>query len=173
MSLTRRGFLSTSARAGLATLASQVLPGPGWLFRPRRALASTFVLDEVTLAAALRRMIPAGGAGDWDAVDAGALKYVKRLLSSDLDTGGVYAGGPTRADFAPLRMPSAVKREGWKLEVERLRAVYAAGLADLNDRAGGDFPSLPAEVQDAILTSLDLEGGSEFFRVLYHHTMEG
>ena len=65
-----------------------------------------------------------------------------------------------------------MKRIGWSREVRHLRKAYRRGLADLDTRAGGDFASLPAPAQDAILTELD-DRGSEFFGLLLHHTMEG
>ena len=50
--------------------------------------------------------------------------------------------------------------------------MYAQGLAKLDGMAGGNFAAAPAAVQDAVLTELD-DSGSEFFGVLYHHTLEG
>ena len=118
-------------------------------------------------------MIPADGSGDWDAVDAGALRYVETLLATDLESGsaGIYAGGPYRESFSAFQNLSAVKREGWKREIDRLRELYVSGAAELDARAGGSFATLPAELQDAILTTLDLEN-SDFFRAFYNHTME-
>src|SRR5205807_9909831 len=46
------------------------------------------------------------------------------------------------------------------------------GLRGLNARANGDFASIPAEAQDAILTELD-DQGDAFFGQLVDHTIEG
>jgi gluconate 2-dehydrogenase subunit 3-like protein len=173
--LSRRELLVRGTKLGaLGVLASGVV-GPGSWLRPGKALASSLALDEVTLVAALRRMIPKDNPGDWDAVDAGALDYIKQLLGTDLENGsvGIFAGGPLACDFPNFQTLSAVKREGWKVEIDRLRGVYQAGLQELDARSGGvGFKNLPPELQDAVLTSLDLEN-SPFFRALYDHTMEG
>jgi gluconate 2-dehydrogenase gamma chain len=128
-----------------------------------------------TLDAALARMIPAQGRGDWSAADVGAGDYIDRLLSAfDLDwsSGDIYAGGPYRPEFPEFQALSRVKHIGWEGEVERLRQLYVGGLAELDQRAGGGFAGAPAPVQDAILEQLDYEG-SAFFAALYNHTMEG
>ena len=122
-----------------------------------------------TLDAALARMIPAAGPGDWSAADLGAGDYIERLLSGD---GRIYAGGPYRAGFDEFRPLTRAKEMGWAAEIDRLRAVYAEGLAELDRRAGGSFADAPEQIQDLVLTTLDLEG-SEFFAALYDHTMEG
>ena len=125
--------------------------------------------ERETLDAALARMIPADGPGDWSAADVGAGDYIERLLSGD---GNIYAGGPTRASFGDFPPLTRVKEMGWAAEVDRLREVYADGLAELDRRAGGSFAGAPEAIQDLVLTTLDLEG-SPFFDALYEHTMEG
>lgn len=128
-----------------------------------------------TLDAALSRMIPAQGPGDWSAADVGAGNYIDRLLSAfDMapDSGDIYAGGPYRAQFADFQPLSRVKHIGWQQEVGRLRRLYVDGLAQLDQRAGGSFARAPSPAQDAILEQLDIEG-SAFFSTLYTHTMEG
>jgi gluconate 2-dehydrogenase gamma chain len=127
------------------------------------------------LDAALARLIPAQGPGDWSAADAGAADYIDRLLSAfaiEPTSGDIYAGGPYRDEFPQFQPLSRVKHIGWEDEVGRLRQTYVGGLADLDRRAGGHFASLPAAAQDAILEELDL-AGSPFFTILYNHTMEG
>ena len=125
--------------------------------------------QRATLDAALARMIPASGPGDWSAADLGAGDYVERLLSGD---GRIYAGGPYRAGFDDFRPLTRAKEMGWAEEIDRLRALYAEGLAELDRRAGGSFATAPEQIQDLVLTTLDLER-SEFFAALYDHTMEG
>jgi gluconate 2-dehydrogenase subunit 3-like protein len=120
-------------------------------------------------------MIPADGAGDWSAATIGVGDYIDRLLlgfDGDTPNGGIYAGGPYRCQFPSFQALPAAKRKGWQLEIERLRKIYREGLAALDAAAGGDFAALPEVAQDAILEGLDLQG-SELFRVLYNHTMEG
>jgi gluconate 2-dehydrogenase gamma chain len=122
-----------------------------------------------TLRAAVARMVPASGPGDWSAADAGADNYIAVLLAGPEH---IFAGGPNRAEFAGFQTLSRVKQLGWSREVERLRGVYHAGLKDLDARAAGDFAAAPAPLQDTILRALDLAGG-DFFAALYKHTMEG
>ena len=174
--LTRREFLATTAKLGAAATIGSALPLPRLSPRPVAAGSGFFsIAQRRTLDAALARMIPAAGPGDWSAVDVGAGDYIDGLLATDLVNGdtGIFAGGPFRANFADFQTLSDVKRLGWQRELERLRGLYADGLAELDRRAGGDFASLPNELlQDAALETLDLEG-SPFFAALYAHTMEG
>ena len=169
---TRRQFLTTTAKAGAGGLLLSSLPFPDLV--TRRLLAETPVdfftaAQRRTLDAALARMIPADTPGDWSAASAGAGDYIERLLAG---TDRIYAGGPFRSEFPCFRTLSRAKQLGWQKDIERLRAVYASGLADLDARAGGDFASLPELLQDVILELVDL-GGSPFFAALYAHTMEG
>jgi hypothetical protein len=131
--------------------------------------ATLSALERRTLDAALARMIPADRPGDWSAADLGAGDYIDRLLAGD---GRIYAGGPTRAAFPGFRPLPRAKEIGWAEEIDRLRRVYADGLAELDRRAGGSFADAAAPVQDLVLETLDLQG-SEFFAALYEHTMEG
>jgi hypothetical protein len=141
---------------------------PPWLLKPRGA-AALAPSAQATLKAAVARIVPASGPGDWSAADVGADNYILGLLSG---TGQIYAGGPYRSRFARFQVLSRIKQIGWSREVKRLQGVYAAGLAQLDKLAGGNFASVPAPVQDAILTELD-DSGSDFFSALYNHTLEG
>ncbi len=157
-----------AARAGALAGAIGSVP----LTVPRPSPAAGAILSPVerrTLDAALARMIPADGPGDWSAADVGAGDYIERMLSGD---GRIYAGGPARDDFADFRPLPRAKEIGWAEEIDRLRRVYADGIAELDRRAGGSFADAPEPVQDLVLRTLDLEG-SEFFAALYEHTMEG
>lgn len=122
-----------------------------------------------TLRAAVARIVPAQGPGDWSAADVGADNYIVALLSG---TGGIYAGGPYRSRFSRFQTLSRVKRVGWTREIRRLRMLYADGLAELDRLAVGDFAGTLPELQDVILTLLD-DTGSEFFTALYNHALEG
>jgi hypothetical protein len=122
-----------------------------------------------TLRAAVARIVPAQGAGDWSAADVAADRYIVTLLSG---TGSIYAGGPYRSQFPSFQPLSRVKQIGWSREIVRLRMLYQQGLAQLDALAGGNFAALLPELQDAILTLLD-DAGSDFFTALFNHTMEG
>jgi gluconate 2-dehydrogenase gamma chain len=138
----------------------------------RAAAATTASLSEQqlrTLRAAVARIVPAQGAGDWSAADVGADQYIVALLSG---TEKIYAGGPVRASFPKFQPLSRVKQIGWSREISRLRKLYQDGLAELDRLAGGDFASALPALQDVILTVLD-DGGSDFFTALFNHTMEG
>lgn len=178
---TRRQFISTTAKLGAASIVAGALPFPAFISRQLSAATDGFLTPEQmeTLGAALDRMIPASSPGDWTARTVGAGDYIQGLLSLDLETdpaGTIFAGGPFRAEFPNFQTLSRVKREGWKKEIARLRAVYTAGLADLDERArllsGGKFKDLLPEAQDVVLNLVDLEG-TNFFAALYAHTMEG
>ena len=164
--ITRRQALGQAGRTGVA--GALALGLPPWLLRTRAAGALA-PSQQATLKAAVARIVPASGAGDWSAADVGADNYILTLLSG---TGSIYAGGPYRSRFARFQVLSRIKQLGWSREVKRLRSVYAQGLAQLDTLAGGNFATAPAQVQDAVLTGLD-DSGSEFFGALYNHTLEG
>lgn len=134
-----------------------------------------------TLNAALARMIPSSGSGDWSAADLGVASYVDNILSSTPAEGSsppVFAGGPYRVPseagpgFYAFQDLSRVKSIGWKAQIARWQELYRSGLAALDSDAGGDFAAVPPQVQDSILETLDASGDA-FFGVLYEHTMEG
>jgi Gluconate 2-dehydrogenase subunit 3 len=161
--LTRRELVRGAAGGAFA------LAMPPTLLRPLGSHGLLTSEQMTTLSAAVARIVPASGPGDWSAADVGAQDYIARLLSG---VAYIFAGGPYRAQFANFQTLSRVKRIGWSAEVKRLQGVYRAGLAQLDSMAGGSFASLPGPAQDAILEDLDLSG-SEFFGALYNHTMEG
>jgi len=163
--ITRREALVDAGRAGAAGAMAVALP-PGLLRGQPGGLSPS---QRRTLRAAVARIVPASGPGDWSAADVGADRYIVTLLSG---IGRIYAGGPYRSRFARFQPLSRVKRIGWSREIRRLRRVYARGLAELDRLAGGDFAAVPAALQDAILTRLD-DAGSAFFGALYNHTLEG
>lgn len=137
--------------------------------------------ERATLSAAVARIVPAGGPGDWSAADAGAVEYIEQLLNGFSLPGAprIYGGGPFREDFGEFLPLSRVKTLGWQTEVLRLRRVYREGLAELDRRARGplalipgSFSALPELLQDSILTEQDL-AATAFFAALYAHTLEG
>jgi hypothetical protein len=130
--------------------------------------------EVTTLNAALARMVPASGPGDWSAADLGVATYIENILSASPGDGSapVFAGGPYRSEFAEFQHLSRVKAIGWRAQVDRWRDLYKSGLAALDEAAGGNFAAAPAMEQDAVLAALDT-AGDPFFAVLYDHTMEG
>jgi hypothetical protein len=162
---TRRQALKRAGTAG-ATLAL----APGLVRWARAASGAALSQGELrTLRAAVARIVPAQGPGDWSAADVGADSYIVALLSG---TGGIYAGGPYRSGFANFQALSRVKRIGWSREIRRLRVLYQSGLAELDRLALGNFASALPVLQDAVLTLLD-DTGSEFFAALFNHALEG
>ena len=162
---TRREALGTAGKAGAVAIAFP----PELLLGESRAARVLTQKKRNTLRAAVARIVPASGPGDWSAADVGADEYILALLSG---VGRVYAGGPYRSRFARFQPLSRVKQIGWSREIRKLRRLYARGLAQLDAMAGGDFAGVPGPVQDAVLTKLD-DGGSAFFGALYNHTLEG
>lgn len=183
--ITRRQLLSrsASATAAAATLNSCGSSQPIASATPVLAdalpalPAFTFTdAQERALAAAVARLIPASGEGDWSAADAGAVQYIELLLNAFSDAAAnpkLYGGGPTRPHFADFHQLPRAKRLGWEREVLRLRDLYTAGLDFLNrqDPIANNFASLSTAMQDGILESLDLQA-SPFFEALFNHTME-
>ena len=171
--LTRRQAIKHAGKAGIAGTLAIGLP-PQLLAVVTRAAQRTALSPSqaATLRAAVARIVPASGSGDWSAADVGADNYILTLLSNPAPPGQIYAGGPYRAQFSRFQKLSRVKRIGWTNEVRKLRSLYASGLAQLDEMAGGNFAAVPTAVQDAILTELD-DSGSEFFGALYNNTLEG
>src|SRR5436190_14352447 len=97
-SYSRRQFLVASGKAGLAGAAATALPVR--LLAPEAAAAATTRVlsskERRTLRAAVARIVPAEGPGDWSAADVDADQYILTLLAGP---GRVYAGGPTRRRF--------------------------------------------------------------------------
>jgi gluconate 2-dehydrogenase gamma chain len=174
--LSRRRFLQlTGAATGAGLL--------GWRLPALATAGGGFLTpaEVTTLNAALARMIPASGVGDWSAADLGVAAYIDNILSAaigDASAPPVFAGGPYRAassagpGFSAFQQLSRVKAIGWTAQINRWQALYRSGLAGLDKAAGGDFASAPSEVQDGILEELDTSN-DPFFAVLYDHTMEG
>lgn len=175
----RRRFLKVAGAAAGSGLV--VMGAPAWA-RSGPAAPGYLTTSEVsTLNAALARLIPASGPGDWSAADLGVATFIDNILSGfvdDLSTGHIFAGGPYReasnagGGFPQFQALSRVKAIGWKRQVAEWQQLYRSGLAGLDSSAGGSFASAPSVLQDAILAELD-GSGSAFFSALYDHTMEG
>jgi hypothetical protein len=159
---TRRQALAGAGKTGAAFAIAPALV--------RWAAASPLNQHQLrTLRAAVARIVPAEGPGDWSAADVGADQYILALLSG---ADRIYAGGPVRARFGLFQRLSRVKRIGWSREIRRLRKLYGDGLTELDALAGGDFAATLPTLQDVILMALD-DTGSDFFAALYNHTLEG
>jgi gluconate 2-dehydrogenase gamma chain len=186
MGVSRREVLQGTGALAAATLASAcgsssppgaALPAGPLPQLPVFAFSDT---QRTALAAATARLVPADGVGDWSATDAGAVEYIEQLLNAFSAPGNpkVFGGGPVRSGFARFHALPRVKVLSWQREVLRLRALYVAGLDELNRLARGPLSLLPGDfaaqatlAQDAILESQDLQA-TEFFGVLFEHTME-
>jgi gluconate 2-dehydrogenase gamma chain len=106
--------------------------------------------ERATIEAAMARIIPTDevpGAGE-----AGTIDFLDRYLAG---LGAIYAK-PDGSGFEEL---TGRRADAWQLRLERVRAVYSAGIADLDRRAGAtfgaDFADLAAAQQDSILEQLD------------------
>lgn len=175
----RRRFLKAAGAAAGTGLA--VLQLPAWALNANRRQLFLNTRELSTLNAALARLIPASGPGDWSAADLGVATYIDNILSTSLDSGpapAIFAGGPYREKssagpgFYAFQQLSRVKALGWQTQISAWRDLYPSGLAHLDQMAAGDFAAVPNQIQDAILTELDISGDA-FFAVLYDHTMEG
>lgn len=183
----RREFLRLGAASGLALVKPSSAVANLVALTPRRATERgapggfLSASQSATLGAAVGRVVPSSGQGDWSAADLGVVEYIDGLLSGfdrDPVTGGIYPGGPYRLGskqgpgFYAFRPLSRVKAIGWRRQVKRWRSLYVEGLAGLDAAAGGDFATAPELEQDLILLDLD-SGASPFFAALFDHTMEG
>lgn len=108
-------------------------------------------------------------AGSPGAREAGVVDYIDGLLSAlDSTPEWVYLGGPwDEPGFLPL---SHLQRVAWTRRVADWQAAYRAGLARLDELAGGDFCAVPADRQDAVLADAAIV---DFVDLLFGHTTEG
>jgi hypothetical protein len=173
------GPLTPAGAQSPATGATEAAGAPSVAPSPRSAFLSAS--QRVTLGAAVARIVPASGPGDWSAADLGVVDYIDNLLAGfdrDPAAGGIYPGGPYRTasaggnGFSTFQILSEAKAIGWRQQVVTWRSLYTQGLVELDTLAGGDFASEPTDAQELILYSLDYEA-SPFFTALFDHTMEG
>ena len=173
----RRTFLKAVGGLGLLALAPATRVRALLAAAPATGQAGRFLTaDELdTLRAVAGRFIP-GPPDDPDpgAVEAGAAEAIDLYLAAfKVDPPLIHAGGPFSdragaahddfADFVPL---DALAELGWRIRLEGsqgkperefagpvtgLQEIYRAGLAHLDERAGGNFASLPGPAQDLIL----------------------
>jgi gluconate 2-dehydrogenase gamma chain len=138
--------------------------------------------ERATLAAAMARIIPsADGPG---ASEAGTIDFLEGYLFEER----IYARADGRG-FQPL--PERVA-EAWRLRLDAIRAQYAEGVKQLDERArvayGREFRELDGPLQDRVLAALEhelaadetpglqepaTEEGLGFFALLVLHTRQG
>ncbi len=117
-------------------------------------------------------------AGHPGAREAGVVYFVDLFLSAfDDDPPRIFAGGPwsdrhggpedDMALFVPL---SSYEEQQWRGRTTELQERYRAGIAALDDAAGGDFTAASPEEQDAILVADTPDG---FRRLLFEHAIDG
>lgn len=106
--------------------------------------------QRATIGAAMARIIPTDDAPG--ATEAGAVEFVDRYLAG---LGRIYAK-PDGSGFEEL---SGRRAAAWQRRLDRLRAVYIAGVAELDARArdafGSEFVALGPDQQDEVLSRLD------------------
>ena len=174
----RRTFLKAAGGLGLLALAPQGRVRALLAAAPAAGQAGRFLtaheLD--TLRAVAGRFIP-GPPDDPDpgAVEAGAAEAIDLYLAAfTFDPPLIHAGGPfsnragaSHDDFADFVALDHLAELGWRIRLEGsqgkperefagpvtgLQEVYRAGLAHLDERAGGNFAMLPGPAQDLILS---------------------
>ena len=106
--------------------------------------------QRATIAAAMARIIPTDDTPG--AREADTITFLDGYLSG---LGRIYAK-PDGSGFETL---TGKRAEAWRLRLDRIRSVYVAGAADLDDRSraahGAGFADLEADQQDAILRQID------------------
>lgn len=106
--------------------------------------------QRATIEAAMARIIPTDDTPG--ATEAGAVEFLDRYLAG-LER--IFAK-PDGSGFETL---SGRPAEAWQRRIDRIRAVYEAGIADLDARCGAafgtDFAGLDPAQQDDILGQLD------------------
>ena len=196
--LTRRSFVAAGGAFGLLALAPARVVRE-LLAETRAATGDGRFLNAhemATLRALCGRLIP-GPPDDPDpgAREAGVPEAIDLLLGAFmLDPPIIHAGGPfsnragsKRDGFAHFVRLDAHAELGWRIRIEGtlgkperefagpvtgLQQIYRAGLKHLDDKAGGDFASLPGPAQDALLmdqTDSDLQ---DFIGVAFEHSIE-
>jgi hypothetical protein len=115
-------------------------------------------------------------AGHPGAREAGAVHYIDAVLGAlHHDPPRIYAGGPfsnraggKRDDLSRFLDVSPAVREHWEARLVALQATYHAGVAALDEAAGGDFAEAMPAWQDQALT----KNPHGFTDVLFQHTIE-
>ncbi|HEU4361265.1 MAG TPA: gluconate 2-dehydrogenase subunit 3 family protein [Mycobacterium sp.] len=176
--VSRRAVLGGLSLLPLAAAVRGVLP-PAWADTPLYLSAhQAAVLD-----AATRRLVPGPDddpreRGHPGAHEADVVRYIDYLLSVfSFSPPEVHAGGPWSnraggtqdfmADFVPL---TRAQTYAWQQRVANYRQQYTAGIALLDQLAGGDFTAVSKARQDNILSHGQ---AVSFTQLLFGHTIEG
>lgn len=120
--------------------------------------ANRFFDDQqrATVEAAMARIIPTDDTPG--AREAGTIEFIDSYLAG---LGRIYA----KPDGSGFEQLSGRRAEAWQHRIDRIRAVYVAGIADLDTRSRSGFRAEFAELeptqQDAILRQLDPDARSD------------
>jgi hypothetical protein len=176
--VTRRAVLGGLTLIPLAAVVSRRIP-PASADAPYRFLTphQAAVLD-----AATRRLIPGPQDDPFErqpgAAEANVVRYLDTMLAAfSFSPPEVHAGGPWSnraggtedfmAQFVPLDRAQTV---AWQQRIANLQSQYTAGIALLDQLAGGDFTTVSKSRQDSILS----QGQAvSFTQLLFGHTIEG
>ena len=112
--------------------------------------------QRATVESAMSRIIPTDDTPG--AREAGTIEFIDSYLAG---LGRIYA----RPDGSGFEQLSGKRAEAWQHRIERIRAVYVAGIADLDTRSrsafGAEFAALDPSQQDTILGQLDPDARSD------------
>ena len=112
--------------------------------------------QRATVEAAMARIIPTDDTPG--AREAGTIEFLDSYLAG---LGRIYA----KPDGSGFEQLSGKRAEAWRRRIERIRAVYVAGIGDLDARSGSafgaEFATLGPAQQDAILRQLDPDARAE------------
>ena len=176
--VSRRAVLGGLTLIPLAAVVSRIplasADAPYQFLTPHQAA----VLD-----AATRRLIPGPTDDPFErghpgAAEANVVRYLDTMLAAfSFSPPEVHAGGPWSnraggtedfmAQFVPLDRAQTV---AWQQRIANLQSQYTAGIALLDQLAGGDFTTVSKSRQDSILS----QGQAvSFTQLLFGHTIEG
>jgi hypothetical protein len=179
--LSRRRFLQA---AGLLPLAA-MLPGKALAAALAAPATQGFEFFDDHQAAVVReataRIIPGPEddpleAGHPGAREANVVRYVDLMLAAfGVDPPRIHAGGPwsDRRGGAKNHMASFVdlsptQEKLWRARIAKLQQEYVAGIAALDQAAGGDFAAASTDDQDAALAD-----AGPFLDLLFVHAIDG
>ena len=137
---TRRQALAEAGRVGVAGAMALARPAAAADSGPARGAQRQPAA--ATLRAAVARIIPASGPGDWSAADVGADTYILTLLSARHRKDLRRRGRTARASGASSGSRGSSGSAG-AARSKRLQGVYSQGLAQLDAMAGGNFAAAP------------------------------
>ena len=180
--LSRRRFIQAAALSPLVAFLPRGLIADALAAPSAQAFEFFTVHQAGVVREATARLIPGPAddpleAGHPGAREANVVRYIDVLLAAFAHTPPkIYASGPYSdrnggdenyfEDFVPL---SPYQEATWRKRISTLQATYRAGIATLDDAAGGDFTTASADKQDRILAN----DAGDFLTVLFVHAIEG